>query len=235
MSQDKKHNNSNKEKQITANKQVKINNKNIQINNEEQTQEEIELQELESLQKEGVKTLTKNRKFNRRFFVTLIIILCLVVVGASVAMFFIFRGEEKEVPLIAKVDVMSYRVVGEDKYLIAKDSYNYEEQDSSTNNFSQGLNCELGVDSYARLVFLVDNRTVNEYIYTINFESLLIENCEISYYTDINPVRTYVSNNHRVAVVGDVEDMLITVEIKCANFNLDAVCAGNIILTLSTI
>ena len=234
MSKSKKHNNSNNEKKVMANKQIKTGKQNKEVD-KELTSEELEQQELETLQTEGIKTLTKNRKHSRRFFVALIIILCFVVVGASVAMFFIFRGTEKEVPLIAKVDVMSYRVVGEDKYLIAKDSYNYEEEDPSTNNFSQGLNCELGINTYARLVFLLDNRTINEYIYTINFESLLIENCEISYYTDIDPVRRYVNDSHRVAVVGDVRDMLITVEIKCADFNLDAACAGNIILTLSTI
>lgn len=195
-----------------------------------------ELKEIEQYQQQGLQDTTKNRKKNRRKFQLLIILLLLFIVGIGVAAFFILSNlRQREIPLIVDVQTTSYRVVNGEHRAIGHDKFHFREKDVSSQHFTKGIDTTLGVYVDLEMAYIIDNKTTNTYLYTLDFSNLVMENVDIVCYIEGEEYKKYsITEENRICSINRKNDFKLIVEISLKNIGDDALCKGSMTLFLSS-
>ena len=196
-----------------------------------------ELRQIEQLQKDGMQENTMIRKKNRIKFRILIILLLLFIVGIGVAVFFVLQNQRhKDVHIIANIEVTSYINDRGSITDLKKDNFSFKAEDKPGRAFTKEIDHVLGEFSVLKFEYLIENKTVNKYNYSLDFVDLKIENIKAVCYVE-NQGGTYLITEENNLYQFSSKDKFIKVivEIEVDNKNLDAECFGQIDLTLSSV
>ena len=135
---------------------------------------------LSSYEEQALQGVTKS-KGNKKVLIIVFLILGLIAAGVGIALFFMLKPEEEPVEaVICEVEVISYYVENNDQIVIGdSDKFNFTEKTQETSNFTKDLETNVSEVRDIALVYLVNNTTSNNYVYTFDFSELVIENCKV--------------------------------------------------------
>lgn len=196
-----------------------------------------ELKQIEQLQTDGMQENTITRKKNRIKFRILIILLLLFIVGIGVAVFFVLQNQRhRDVHIIANVEVTSYINDRGSISGLDKDKFSFRAEDRPGRKFSKEVDCVLDEYSVLKIEYLIENKTVNRYNYSLDFADLKIENIDAVCYIENKGDLFAISGTNNLYQFSSKEKFVkIVVEIEVDNKDINAECFGQIDLTLSSV
>ena len=178
------------------------------------------------------------RKISKSKLLTIIITLFLLVaITVGVVLFFVLKPEDETKNIIANVGVVSYTVdlTGQQKEINEREEFNFTGGEDAKTVFSKDIDTEITDEHYAQLMYVVDNASTTKYMYTLSFKNTVIQNFNITCYTNKDRTPVDINSGNLNMEVVDNEDVVIIVEIKIEDTLLDAEFIGDITLTLTVV
>ena len=201
------------------------------------------VKDMTSYQEQALQGVTKSKGNKKMLIIILILVGIAVVAGVGIALFLMLKSEEEPAKaVVCKVEVLSYRVdkeIDPEKYFVISegDEFDFNEGSESMVSYTKDLETSISKFRDVSLMYLVNNVTSNNYVYTLDFSSMIIENCNVI--VKINNGETYSINDaKRIVTISQSGDVVLEVRISVKDTTIPDIadntrCEGGIDLTLS--
>ena len=201
------------------------------------------IKDMTSYQEQALQDVTKSKSNKKMLIIILILIGLAIVAGVGIALFLMFKPkEEPPKAVVCKVEVLSYRVekeVNPERYIVIGegDEFDFNEGSEQTTSYTKDLETSISDVRDVSLVYLVNNVTSNNYVYTLDFSNIIIENCNVE--VKINDGETYsINDTKRIVTISQQGDVVLEVRISVKDTTIPDIadntrCVGGIDFTLS--
>ena len=201
------------------------------------------VKDMTSYQEQALQDVTKSKSNKKMLIIILILIGLAIVAGVVIALFLMLKPkEEPPKAVVCKVEVLSYRVekeVNPERYIVIGegDEFDFNEGSEQTTSYTKDLETSISDVRDVSLVYLVNNVTSNNYVYTLDFSDIIIENCNVV--VKINDGETYsINDTKRIVTISQQGDVVLEVRISVKDTTIPDIvdntrCEGGIDFTLS--
>lgn len=201
------------------------------------------IKQMTAYQEQALQEATKS-KGNKKVLIILLILLGLaILIGGGVALFFALKPEpEEEGTIVCDVRVLSYSVqnnVDPEQYVVVGegDEFHFTEETEKTDHFTKEIDIKLSDVRDVAMMYIVDNVSGDKYVYSINFEDLIIMNCDVTIKSSISDDVFVIDSSRRIVELAYDKDITFEIRISVKDADIadetNTGCDGNINLTLS--
>ena len=198
------------------------------------------IKQMTAYQEQALQGATKSKGNKKVLIIVVVLLLLALLIGGGVAVFFIFKPEpEKPASVVCDVRVVAYAVQldPEDYIIVGSNEFSFTEETEKTSHFTNDIVQAITDLHDIALMYVINNTSGKNYVYSLNFEDLDIKNCIVSVKTSLGNEVYNIDSTRRVVQLTYDKD--ITLEIRITvddNTIADAEntgCSGGINLTLS--
>lgn len=179
------------------------------------------------------------KKAKKTIWDNIIIINCVLLVAMLlINVFVIFLpnlSKNNNNPLLHynyEVEFCSYVVTGENKKIVAKDNFFFNDQNIENNQSSSFLNAALNEQSHVLVEYRVVNRAEDVPLKAIVYiNDLTIENCNVEY--SFNDEYSELDSDRLDLRIEPSSETICRIKVSIDNYALNALCAGKFRVILS--
>lgn len=210
---------------------------------ESKAKNSAKIKQMTSYQEQALQEATKSKGNKKVLIILLVILGVAALVGGGIALFFVFQPKPEEpASIVCDVRVLSYRVqnnIDPEEYVVLQESeeFSFTEETESKDHFTKDLNENITEIHDISMMYVINNTSGKEYLYSLDFEDVVIKNCIVTVKSSISDELIYINSTRRLVQLRYDKDITLEVRITVDDDTIadsnNTGCSGGVSLTLS--